>query len=178
MKPEVRLVCNESAQVRTDVSPDGTAIDLAKGLGQSRSFWFQLTYVLLFYSISTIIWESTVDYWDVTFIYFVIFCTEAFSGRKWSCSILSFITGLPKEVSFFFVELEKIKAITLVAIDVIRERRNEESHYRNLLPDEAFCLSSVIALERKETNTKKWYVVSSIKYREVKKKSFEIAKWI
>lgn len=68
------------------------------------------------------------------------------------------------------MELEKIKAIILVAIDVIRERRNEESHCRNLLPDEAFLLSSVIALERKETNTKKWYVVRSIKYREVKKK--------
>lgn len=69
---------------------------------------------------------------------------------------------MPKEASFF-VESEKIEANILVATDIIRERRSEESRCRNLLPDEAFLLSNVIALEKKI----KMYVVRSIKYSEV-----------
>jgi len=59
-----------------------------------------------------------------------------------------------------------MEASILVATDIIRERRSEESHCRNLFPDEAFLLSNAVALEKKI----KVYVVRSIKYRERRKK--------
>lgn len=56
-----------------------------------------------------------------------------------------------------------MEANILVVTDIMKERRSEKSHRRNLLPDEAFLSFNVIALEKKI----KMYVVRSIKYREV-----------
>lgn len=82
------------------------------------------------------------------------------------------IKGLPKAASFF-VQSEEMEANILVAMDIIRERRSEESLCRNLLPDEAFLLSNVIALE------KKMYVVGVLSIEKLKKKKkAEIAKRI
>lgn len=75
------------------------------------------------------------------------------------------IKGLPKAASFF-VQSEEMEANILVAMDIIRER-SEESLCRNVLPDEAFLLSNVIALEKKI----KMYVVGVLSIEKLKKKS-------